>query len=107
MRREFRRSDAAVLLEVALDHLCDLVAQPHGVVRAAVLGIDLAGIRQVESRKRRTVVRDALAVVERDDGLRCAFAENPVAADPAAVEVLVDLARDEGGDSRSPRLRAS
>src|SRR5262249_8305932 len=62
--------------EIVQHDLRDVVAEGDGVVRAAVFGIDLRRVREVDVRQRRAHLRDQLRVVERHNWLRGALAED-------------------------------
>ena len=70
-----------------------LFAEPHRVVGAAVLGIDLRGVGQDEPRHGRLQRRDALVVPDGDDRLRGRLAVQPAVDHPRAIEGRVHLAQ--------------
>src|SRR5262245_54476880 len=80
-------------IEVGRDQGGDLIAEADAVVRAAILGIDLRRVGEVEAGQAGAMVRDTLTVVERNDWLSRALAEDPRMLDPGALEVGVDAAQ--------------
>ena len=67
-----------------------LGAQPHGVVRPAVLGIDLRRVGEHEAGGGRPQRRDPVRVADGDDRLRGGLGEAPRVPDPVARERRVD-----------------
>ena len=70
-----------------------LFTEPHRVVGAAVLGIDLRGVGQHEPRHGCLQRRDALVVPDGDDRLRGRLAVQPAVEHPRAIEGRVHLAQ--------------
>src|SRR4051812_27733795 len=67
-----------------------LIAKADGVVGAAILGIDLGGVRQEEARDAGLEWWDEVLVADRDDRLGGGLAEEPAVAHPGAVEGGID-----------------
>ena len=66
--------------------LRQLIRQADAVVLAAILGVDLEHIGEVEAGQRRLVRRDVRAVVAGDDGLGERRRESPDIRNPVAGE---------------------
>src|SRR3989442_13213429 len=67
------------MLAVALrDHVRDITAEPHAVVSAGVLRIELCRIRHEHSRSRRLERQETMAVPDAGYRLRGVLAEGPV-----------------------------
>src|SRR3712207_1881107 len=86
--------------EVVGDERGNLISKAHAVVRATVFWINLGRVGQVEPGESGAMIRDALAVVERNDRLSRTFAKDPGTFDPGAIEFGIDplQKRDVGVD---------
>src|SRR5260221_5401519 len=67
--------------------------QLHGVVLAAVVGIDLEHVGEVESGQRRLEGRNVRAVIRRHDRLRVTSGEHPALLYPARRERRIDAGK--------------